>query len=115
MQGRSKVTLFFDMMQNFADATSPQDAVVEQNVTLKSKPVEITVKPLPDENKPVDFKGAVGNFTIQSSLQKDNITTDDAGNLKIVIEGAGNIQLINAPKINWPQGMDGYDAKIQMA
>jgi len=104
--------LFFDMMQNFADASTPGDAIVEQHVTLKSKPVEIVVKPLPDENKPADFRGSVGNFTIQSSLQKDNITTDDAGNLKIVISGAGNIQLINAPKITWPQGMDGYDAKV---
>lgn len=104
--------MFFDMMQNFADATAPADAVVQQHVTLKSKPVEITVKPLPLENKPEDFKGAVGNFTIVSSLQKNNITTDDAGNLKLIINGAGNIQLINAPKITWPQGMDGYDAKI---
>jgi len=104
--------MFFDMMQNFADATTPGDAIVEQHVTLKSKPVEIVVKPLPDENKPADFRGSVGNFTIQSSLQKNSITTDDAGNLKIVISGAGNIQLINAPKINWPQGIDGYDAKV---
>lgn len=45
-------------------------------------------------------------------MQKNNITTDDAGNLKIVISGSGNIQMINAPKINWPSGIDGYDAKI---
>jgi hypothetical protein len=110
--GSQTGNMFFDMMQNFADATSPADAIVEQHVTLQSKPVEITVKPLPDKNKPADFKGSVGNFTIQSSLQKNNITTDDAGNLKIVISGQGNIQLINAPKINWPQGVDGYDAKV---
>ena len=95
--------MFFDMMQNFADATTPQDAVVQQHVTLKSKPVEITVKPLPEENKPADFKGSVGNFTIHHPCKKIIYTTDDAGNLKIVINGAGNIQLINAPKINWPR------------
>jgi len=104
--------MFYDMLQNFADATSPQDAVIEQHVTLQSKPVEITVKPLTQENEPADFKGSVGSFTIQSSLQKNNITTDDAGNLKIEIDGAGNIQLINAPKINWPEGIDGYEAKV---
>ncbi len=110
--GSQKGDMFFDMMQNFADATSPEDAVVQQHVILKSKPVEITVKPLPEENKPTDFKGAVGSFTINSSVQKNNITTDDAGNLKVVIGGIGNIQLINAPKINWPDGIDGYDAKV---
>ncbi len=102
-----------DMMQNFADATSPQDATIQQNVTLQSKPVLITVKPLPEENKPLDFKGAVGNFTIESSLQKDKITTDDADSFRITFTGAGNIQLINAPKINWPENVDGYDAKVQ--
>ncbi|MEP6949136.1 MAG: BatD family protein [Ginsengibacter sp.] len=110
--GTQRGDLFYDMLQNFADATSPQDAVIEQHVTLQSKPVEITVKPLPQENRPPDFKGAVGNFTIQSSFQKDKITTDDAGNLKVVIGGTGNIQLINAPKINWTDGIDGFDAKI---
>jgi hypothetical protein len=110
--GTQRGDLFYDMLQNFADATSPQDAVIEQHVTLQSKPIVITVKPLPQENKPPDFKGAVGNFTVQSSFQKDKITTDDAGNLKVVINGSGNIQLINAPKISWTEGIDGYDAKI---
>jgi BatD DUF11 like domain len=107
-----KGDMYLDMLQNFANATSPKDAVIEQQVTLQSKPVDIVVKPLPAENKPADFKGAVGSFTIDASLQKDNITTSDAGTLKIVIEGAGNIQLINAPKINWPEGIDGYEAKV---
>jgi len=110
--GTQRGDMFYDMLQNFADATTPQEAVIEQHVTLQSKPVEITVKPLPVQNMPPDFKGAVGNFTVQSSFQKNNITTDDAGNLRIVIGGTGNIQLINAPKINWPEGIDGYDAKI---
>jgi len=110
--GTQRGDMFYDMLQNFADATSPQDAVIGQHVTLQSKPVEITVKPLPEGNKPVDFKGAVGNFSMQSALQKNNITTDDAGNMKIVIAGTGDIQLINAPKVNWPDGIDGYEAKI---
>lgn len=103
---------FYDMLENFADATSPQNAVVEQNVVLKSKPVTISVKPLPVENKPDDFKGGVGNFSIQSSLEKNKISTDDAGNLRVIISGQGNIQLVNAPKIKWPAGIDGYDAKV---
>ena len=104
---------FYDMLENFVDATSPRDAVVERNVTLKSKPVTVLVKPLPVEGKPSGFKSAVGNFTIECSLEKNKITTDDAGNLNITISGEGNIQLINAPKINWPSGLDGYDARVK--
>src|SRR5665647_666961 len=104
---------FYNMLENFADATTPEDGIVEKSITLKSKPIIIIVKPLPDTNKPSDFKGAVGNFTINSSLEKNNITTDDAGTLDVTINGKGNIQLINAPKINWPEGIDGYDAKVK--
>lgn len=104
---------FYDMLENFADATTPENGIVEKTVTLKSKPVIIHVKPLPADHKPASFKGTVGNFTIQSSLEKNNITTDDAGNLIVTISGEGNIQLINAPKINWPEGIDGYEAKVK--
>ena len=110
--GSQQADMFYDMLQNFANATSPQNSVVEEHVTLQSKPVEITVKPMPEENKPADFKGAVGNFRLSSSLEKNNITTDDAGNLKVSLEGIGNIQLINSPKVTWPAGIDGYDPKV---
>ncbi|HEY5463592.1 MAG TPA: BatD family protein [Hanamia sp.] len=104
---------FFGMLENFGDAGIPADGLVEKNITLKTPTVTITIKPLPVKDKPSDFRGAVGDFTISSSLAKNNITTDDAGNLKITISGKGNIQLINALVINWPVGIDGYDAQIK--
>jgi hypothetical protein len=104
---------FFDMFDNMGQAALPPEAQIAQNVTLKSTPIVITVKPLPAENKPADFRGAVGDFTITSSLEKSQITTDDAGILKLTVSGKGNIQLINAPSIKWPKGIDGYDAKVK--
>ncbi|MGN6247714.1 MAG: BatD family protein [Ginsengibacter sp.] len=104
---------FFDIFQNFGQDAVPPEGLVERNVKLASKPVVINVKPLPEKNKPADFRGAVGDFSISASLEKNKITTDDAGNLKLTISGAGNIQLINAPWIHWPNGIDGYDAKVK--
>lgn len=104
---------FFGMLENFGDAGIPADGLIEKDITLKTSPVIVTVKPLPLEDQPASFRGAVGNFTITSSLSKDKITTDDAGNLKVTISGKGNIQLINAPTIHWPAGIDGYDAQIK--
>ncbi|MEP6583735.1 MAG: BatD family protein [Ginsengibacter sp.] len=110
--GTQKGDMFFDMLQDFANSTSPQNSVIEEHVTLQSKPVQILVKPLPQENMPEDFKGAVGDFKISASLEKKNVTTDDAGNIKLNLAGAGNIHLINSPKINWPEGIDSYEAKV---
>ncbi len=104
---------FFDMFQNFGQDAIPAEGLIERNVTLKSDSQKVTVKPLPIENKPADFRGAVGDFSISASLEKNKITTDDAGTLQLTITGKGNIQLINAPVIKWPNGIDGYDAKVQ--
>lgn len=103
---------FLSLMQDFSINMAPPEAVVDEKVITKSEPVVIDVKPLPEINIPEGFKGAVGKFKISSSLEKNNITTDDAGNLIVEISGVGNLNLINAPLIKWPAGIDGYDPKI---
>ncbi len=80
-----------------------------QHITLESKPVVIHVKPLPDADKPADFNGAVGKYTIQSSLESKQVDTGDAANLFVVVKGSGNLPVINSPAIEWPQGIESYD------
>ena len=110
---RQRRDLFFDMLENFAEANSPESSVIEKDIELKSEPRTIHVKALPEKNVPANFKGAVGDFSINSSIDKNNLTTDDAGNFQITISGRGNIQLINAPVIAWPEGIEGFDARMK--
>jgi hypothetical protein len=109
--GRRNGDIFYDMLRNFADETAPVDATEQQIITVSCAPLNITVKPLPGANKPADFKGAVGNFKINASLEKNSITTDDAGALKVVISGSGNLQMINAPTVLWTNGLEGFESK----
>jgi hypothetical protein len=109
--GKRKGDIFYDMLRDFADENAPGNATEQQVITVSCDTLKVTVKPLPETNKPESFKGAVGNFKIAASLEKNNITTYDAGALKVIISGAGNIQLINAPNVNWPQGVEGFDSK----
>ena len=85
--------------------------VVTQNVTLSSKPVMITVKPLPEEGKPASFKGAVGNFTIDASLEKNNFSSDETGKLLLTITGSGNMHLLTVLDIKWADGIEAFDVK----
>ena len=101
--------LLNDLFSEFADATIPAEGIEEQKVTLKSKPATITVKALPEINVPAVFKGAVGNFAITAALEKNNFTTDDAGKLRLIISGLGNLQLVNTPDIDWPQGFEVFE------
>lgn len=81
-------------------------------VKLKSDPVKIKVKPLPVEGKPDHYGGAVGNFTVDATLDKTDFTTDDVANLKLKIAGSGNLKLIEAPVLNLPNGLVSYDPQI---
>jgi hypothetical protein len=81
-----------------------------QHISLESKPLIIHVKPLPEEGKPTDFNGAVGKYSIQSSLDTKQVDTGDAANLLVVVKGSGNLPVVTSPAIEWPQGMESYDA-----
>ena len=108
---RSQMSGFEDLFQDFSNAGIPAEGMEDHMVTIKSKPLGIFVKPLPGVNKPENFKGAVGNFTIESSIAKNNFSTDDAGKLTVIISGSGNLQLVTAPDIQWPDGVEGYEPK----
>jgi hypothetical protein len=100
-----------DMFRSFADASIPAEGLEIQKVTLQSKPVSVLIKPLPDANKPASFKGAVGKFSVEAKVEKNNFTTDDDGKMAIIVSGEGNLQMINAPEIVWSQGIDGFESK----
>lgn len=101
------------MMQDFGGAVGSAGDYVQKSVSLQSNSLTINVKPLPESNVPATFKGAVGDFGIQTDLDKNQLTTDDAGNLKITIKGKGNFKMVNAPIVHWPAGIDAYDAKVK--
>ncbi len=86
--------------------TGPQ---IDENVTLDTKPYTITVKPLPEENKPRGFNGAVGKFSIEASLAEKSIAAQDEATLRLVVKGKGNLPVITAPAVSWPSGIEAFD------
>lgn len=103
--------LMNDLFRDFANTTIPAEGMEDHKVILQNKPLTITVKPLPDANKPANFKGAVGNFDMEARVEKNNFSTDDDGKMAVSISGSGNLQMINAPEIAWPQGIEGFESK----
>ncbi len=104
-------SLYNDLFRDFTDATIPPEGMEFHKVSLYNKPVFVTVNPLPEISKPENFKGAVGSFEIQAKVEKNNFSTDDAGKLAIIISGSGNLQMVNAPEIKWPDGIEGFDSQ----
>jgi hypothetical protein len=78
---------------------------------LESKPVVINVNSLPS-GKPSGFSGAVGSLGIESEIDKTDTRTNDAVIIKIRIKGNGNLNLVEAPKIDFPPDFDTFDPKV---
>lgn len=80
--------------------------------SIRSNVVSIEVLPLPANNKPSDFSGAVGNFSIFASVDKDEVKTNEAVTLRLKLSGRGNVKFLPKPDINIPKDFEIYDPKI---
>lgn len=76
----------------------------------KSNSIKINVEPLPS-NAPESFKGAVGTFTFNASLDKRDVEQNESINLLVNINGTGNIKLLDVPQLDIPAGFESYDPK----
>jgi uncharacterized membrane protein len=83
---------------------------VEKN--LRANSLIINVKPLPTSGVPDDFNGAVGEFSFRTELDKTTVKTNEAINLKCVISGEGNLQLIDKMNVSFPPDFETYDPKV---
>jgi hypothetical protein len=78
--------------------------------SIKSDPISIQIMPLPPTKN--EFSGAVGQFSLKSTLDKTSVKANDAVNLNIVLSGDGNLKLIDSLPITFPPDFDHYDPKI---
>lgn len=81
------------------------------NQTSIDKFPTITVKPLPEKGKPSNFDGAVGDYSLDVSLSREELTANESVTLTIKISGTGNIKLVDIEKPEIPSAFEAYDPK----
>ena len=86
--------------------------VQEVRKTVMAPAVTLQVDALP-EPKPANFSGAVGRFTIATSLTPQSLKANDATTLRLTVSGTGNMKLIKAPAVEWPKDFESYDPKTE--
>lgn len=84
--------------------------IVEVKKNITTPAININVAALPA--KPEGFSGAVGRFSVSSSISGTEVSTNDAITLKLNISGSGNMKLIGTPVVEWPKDFEIYDPKI---
>ncbi len=82
-----------------------------KRIKLSSGTKTINVKPLPKNNQPIDFSGAVGEFNFTVAVDNNTVKTGDPVNIKISVQGKGNLKLFNLPKLKAPEGLEIYEPK----
>lgn len=79
---------------------------------LSSQSLSIDVKALPENGKPASFAGAVGNYKFTSSIDKTELSTNEAVTVTLTVSGTGNIELLQMPEPVFPPDFEVYDPKI---
>jgi hypothetical protein len=66
---------------------------------LSSDSARLVVLPLPQEDRPADFSGAVGRLEIRGAVRPERIAAGEAAVLEIELEGRGNVRGLREPAL----------------
>jgi len=96
---------FPDMDAFFNGALNMQS---QQQVTIRTAPLEVEVKPLPVAGKPADFSGAIGQFTLETKAAPLLVHAGDPVTVTAVVKGVGSFDRMNAPTVAEESGWRTY-------
>ncbi len=85
----------------------------QTNKTVSAGQRTITVKPLPDEGKPADFGGAVGDFNFSVTTSKTELKASESLQAKVEIKGKGNLKLFQLPEPTLPGSLEVYEPEFK--
>ena len=83
---------------------------IEVKKQITAPGITIQVDPLPQ--RPSNFSGGVGQYTISASLDKTQVKANDPVKLRVIVNGVGNMKLLKQPIVKFPKDFDSYDAKV---
>ena len=83
----------------FGDVFGRRQAIYKQLVT-ESNDLQIKVLPLPEENRPVDYSGLVGQYSIAAEASPTEINVGDPITLNIMVTGGVYLDNVVFPSLN---------------
>jgi hypothetical protein len=70
-----------------------------QEVSSRSDPVKIDVRPIPDQGRPKEFSGTIGRFSISAKADKRQVEVNQPVSVEFQISGTGNVKSVAEPKM----------------
>jgi hypothetical protein len=69
----------------------------QRQVTLATETANVESVPLPDDNKPANFAGAIGDFTMTATAGPTTVTVGDPITVRVKISGQGSLDSVMLP------------------
>ncbi len=89
------------------------DRQERRSITIKSKELKLSVKDLPQEERPESFSGGVGNFNFEATVSPVDVNVGDPITLKMTLQGDGNLSAVNFPTLKSDENLKVYDPTIK--
>ncbi len=99
--------LEFARIEDFGDIFSRRRERVE-SYFAKSEPLVIEVIQLPEQGRPADYGGAIGNFTARASAEPRDVDAGESIKLKVEWSGTGNLEFFSAPEPSRSEAFNGF-------
>jgi hypothetical protein len=90
----------------------PED---RRDAVLSGEGLMLRIKPLPEEGRPLEFTGAVGRFSIDAEADPLDLEVGESLKLALRIEGEGNLQYFDPPRLDRLEGFHIYGSIDQKA
>jgi len=81
---------------------------------LATRAFEIRVKPLPPVPAGLAFSGAVGECRLGCQINEDSVSLGDPVTVSWTVTGRGRKDVIDAPRITWPEGLETYPPTTEL-
>ena len=73
----------------------------------------IQVRPLPENGKPANFSGAVGDFDLKVTTSKNSLNAQESLQAKVEVSGKGNLKLFQLPDLQVPSSLEVYEPEYE--
>jgi len=101
--------LRFAYTQSFEkDFINGRVAAKRREALVEGKEIKLTVHALPDDERPLEFTGAVGVFSIKAVAEPLDLKVGEILKLKLYIEGQGNLEFFEPPRLEMFEGIHVY-------
>ena len=83
-----------------------------RSISIESSSLPVKVMSLPQQGRPEEFSGAVGNFNFDITVSPKVVKVGDPITVKMKVSGEGNIDAVNLPVFKENEDFKMYDPQI---